>query len=246
MTLLLKSKLEKKIPLGNDHFLLWLYSPEVAKASKPGQFVMVESGQYLPRPFSICEVQDNQIGIMFKIFGKGTEHLSNLDPGASIGVHGPLGKGFSFPEKKDKAILIVAGGIGIAAFPYVARKAFELGFKVKTLFGARTKGDLVFVDELKRSGEVEVITDDKGFVTELLESELKKSTNQEVLVCGPTPMLNASIDVCRKYNVVAQVSFEEHMACGYGVCMSCVVKVNGKYTRTCIEGPVLRSDILGD
>jgi hypothetical protein len=106
------------------------------------------------------------------------------------------------------------------------------------------------LDDFNFNLRINSITDDgssgrKGFVTELLREELGKNKNQEIFDCGPTPMLKSVIAVCNEFKVLAQVSFEEYMACGYGVCMSCVVKVNGKYIRTCVEGPVLRSDLVG-
>ena len=107
---------------------------------------------------------------------------------------------------------------------------------------------MIWTEELKKYGEVESITDDgssgrKGLVTELLTTELNKNKDQEIFVCGPMPMLKSVIKVCNEFGVIAQVSFEEYMACGYGVCMSCVIKANGKYLRTCVDGPVMRSDI---
>lgn len=246
---LIKAKLIENIDLGKNHYVSWFYAPEIALNIEPGQFVMMESGQYLLRPFSVYELKKDKIGFLYKVIGGGTSFLSKLKIGESILIHGPLGKGFIYPLDKQKPILIVAGGIGIATFPIVARIAHEKGYKVKTLFGARSAGDLVAAEELKKYGELEAITDDgssgrKGFVTELLREELNKNKNQEILVCGPTPMLKSVIKVSNEYGVIAQVSFEEYMACGYGVCMSCVIKANGKYVRTCVEGPVMRSDVV--
>ncbi|MBI2995804.1 MAG: dihydroorotate dehydrogenase electron transfer subunit [Candidatus Melainabacteria bacterium] len=246
---LTKAKLIKNISVGKDYYVSWFYAPGIVSNITPGQFVMMESGQYLLRPFSIYEINEDKIGFLYKVIGEGTSFLSKLKIGDQILINGPLGKGFTYPENKQKSILIVAGGIGIATFPLVARIAHEKGYKVKTLFGARTKDDLICTEELKKYGDVESITDDgssdkKGFVTELLINELKKNKNQEIFVCGPTPMLKSVIKVCNDFNVIAQVSFEEYMACGFGVCMSCVIKTGEKHLRTCIDGPVMRSDII--
>ena len=244
---LVKAELIENIELGKDYFVSWFNSPEIANSISPGQFVMMESGQYLLRPFSVYELRQNQIGVLYRVIGGGTSFLSRLKVKDKVLIHGPLGKGFNYPQNKQRPILIVAGGIGIATFPIVARIAHEKGYKVTTLFGARSKNDLVCAEELKKYGAVESITDDgssgrKGFVTELLTAELNKNKEQEIFVCGPTPMLKSVIKVCNEFGVTAQVSFEEYMACGYGVCMSCVIKSNGKYVRTCVEGPVMRSD----
>lgn len=246
---LVKAELVENKELGNNHYVSWFHAPEIATSIKPGQFVMMNSGQYLLRPFSVYELNKDKIGFLYKVIGGGTSFLSKLQKGEKALINGPLGNGFTYPEDKNKPILIVAGGIGIATFPIVARVAHEQGYKVKTLFGARSQDDLVAADELKKYGEVIAITDDgssgrKGFVTELLTEELNKNKNQEIFVCGPTPMLKSVIKVTNQFGVIAQVSFEEYMACGFGICMSCVVKTGEKYARTCVEGPVMRSDCV--
>lgn len=246
---LIKAELTDVVEIGKDYYASWFNAPEIAKNINPGQFAMMESGQYLLRPFSIYEIKGDKIGFLYRVIGGGTSFLSRLKLGSKALIHAPLGKGFTYPENKKRPMLIVAGGIGIATFPLVARVAFEKGYKVKTLFGARTNNDLICTDELKQYSEVESITDDgssgrKGFVTELLTNELNKNKEQEIFVCGPTAMLKSIIKVCNEYGVIAQVSFEEYMACGYGVCMSCVIKSDGKYLRTCVDGPVMRSDLV--
>lgn len=246
---IIKAELTKNIALSKDYFISWFNASLISKNILPGQFVMMESGQYLLRPFSVYEVDRDEIGILYRIIGGGTSFLSKLKRDEKIKIHGPLGKGFNFPKEKTRPILIVAGGIGIATFPFVARCAHEEGYKIKTLFGARTINDLIAAEELKKYGEVIAITDDgssgrKGFVTELLKEELNKNKDQEIFVCGPTPMLKSVIKACNEFNVTAQVSFEEYMACGFGVCMSCVLKANGKNIRTCVEGPVMLSNVV--
>ncbi len=246
---LIKAKLTDNVGIGKDYYVSWFHAPDLIKEINPGQFVMMESGQYLLRPFSVYETKGENAGFLYRVIGGGTSFLSKLKIGNEVLIHGPLGNGFTYPANKKKSILIVAGGIGIATFPLVARVAHERGYKIKTLFGARSKNDLVCTEELRKYGEVESITDDgssgrKGFVTELLTAELNKNKDQEIFVCGPTPMLKSVIKVCNEFGVIAQVSFEEFMACGYGVCMSCVIKANGKHLRTCVDGPVMRSDIV--
>lgn len=246
---LIKAELKENVQIGKDYYVSWFNAPEIVDRISPGQFVMMESGQYLLRPFSVYEIKENKAGFLYRVIGGGTSFLSKLKIGEKVLINGPLGKGFNYPQDKNKPILIIAGGIGIATFPLVARMAHEKGYKIKTLFGARTKNDLVCTEELKKYGELESITDDgssgrKGFVTELLTNELNKNKNQEIFVCGPTPMLKSVIKVCNEFGVTAQVSFEEYMACGFGICMSCVVKSGDKYVRTCVEGPVMRSDLV--
>lgn len=245
----ISAKVEKIENLGQGYFINWLSSPSLVKDFEPGQFLMIEAGQYLMRPFSVFDIKDDCIGILYKVIGSGTEYLSKVQEGHSLKLNGPLGKGFTLPSK-DKTILIIAGGIGIAPFPFFIKQAVKEGFAIKVLYGARNVSDLVCLKEISSLCEINTITDDgssgrKGFVTELLREELNKNLNCEVVVCGPTPMLNKAIDICEEYKLVAQVSFEEHMACGYGICMSCVVEnKEGKYIRTCIEGPVIKSNLI--
>lgn len=247
--MLIKTKLTRKINLQNGYFVNYFYAPEISKALKPGQFAMVGSGAYLLRPFSFYDANENEIGFLYKVIGSGTEYLSILDQNSEVIIHGPLGNHFRLPDAKNKTILIVAGGIGIATFPLFVKEASGKEYKVKILYGARSKNDFVCLDELSKFGDLHLISDDgsiekKGFVTELLEEELCKNLNCEVYACGPTPMLKKIIEVSNKFKMVTQISFEEHMACGYGVCMSCVVKVNGKYTKTCTSGPIISSDLV--
>ena len=120
------------------------------------------------RPFSVYEINKDEIGLLYKVIGSGTNFLSKLQPDSDVCIHGPLGNGFKFPKDKNKPVLIVAGGIGVAAFPLVARIATEKGYKVKSLFGARSKNDLISGEELRKYGELISITDDgssgrKGF-----------------------------------------------------------------------------------
>lgn len=244
---IIKARLVENTKIGKDYFISWFHAPEIVSNVNPGQFVMMESSQYLLRPFSIYEVKGDNAGFLYRVIGGGTTFLSSLKLGDVALIHGPLGKGFTYPVSVKKPILLVAGGIGIATFPLVARIAKEKGYQITTLFGARTKDDLICTEELKKYCDLKSITDDgssgqKGFVTELLSAELKKNKEQEIFVCGPTPMLKSVIKVCNEFNVIAQVSFEEFMACGFGVCMSCVIKSGDKYIRTCVEGPVMRSD----
>lgn len=248
-TIFAKLELVENVELSKEYYVSWFSSNELSSLAKPGQFIMMESGQYLLRPFSIYEIKENKVGFLYRVVGGGTSFLSKLKAGDTVIINGPLGKGFAYPESKNKHILIVAGGIGIATFPFVCRVAHENGYKLKTLVGARTKNDLLCTSELKKYGDLQIITDDgssgrKGLVTDLLIEELNKNKDQEIFVCGPTPMLKSTMKVCKEYNVIAQVSFEEYMACGYGACMSCVVMCNGKYIRTCVDGPVMRSDMV--
>lgn len=245
----IKSKLVRTENLGNGYFKSWFYNPHIAVNSTPGQFVMIQTNQFLFRPLSVSDVSNNEVGFLYKIFGEGTKYLASLKKDDEVYLNGPLGKGFQYPSK-NHSLLAVAGGIGIATFPYFLKLASQQGYKITILYGARSKNDLISLDELGQYGELEIITDDgsshrKGYVSELLEEKLSVNKNYEVYICGPTPMLKSANSICVKYNIYPQISFEEYMCCGYGVCMSCVVKnTDGTYIRTCIEGPVIKSNFV--
>lgn len=165
---------------------------------------------------------------------------------------GPLGNGFSFSAGiKNRNIILVAGGIGVAPLMFLAQRLRKGA--VTVLIGARTKAQILCANEFKRLGcAVRSATDDgslgvRGRVTELLEDVLaKKAAGRPALYgCGPGPMLKAMAEVCRAYGLTAQVSLEAHMACGIGACLGCVVQTTRGYERVCKEGPVFRaSDVV--
>jgi dihydroorotate dehydrogenase electron transfer subunit len=185
----------------------------------PGQFFMLEApGRVLPRPMSLCMAPRRELGFLFEPVGPGTRALAALGTGDGLAILGPLGKGFRLDVARP---LLVGGGIGIAPLPYLSE---ALG-KPPALLGFRSDHHAKAAD-LVPNAEVVV---EPTLVTDVLPDGF------DVLACGPEPMLKA----VRSLASGAQLAWEAPMACGYGACYGCVVEVDGRYQRLCVEGPVL-------
>jgi dihydroorotate dehydrogenase electron transfer subunit len=185
----------------------------------PGQFFMLEApGRILPRPMSLCLAPRRELGFLFEPIGPGTRALAALRPGDELHVLGPLGNGFRLGVPRP---LLVGGGIGIAPLPYLSE---ELG-RPPAVLGFRSAHHAEAA-ALVPNAEVVV---EPTLVTEALPP------GYDVLACGPEPMLEALAALV----LGAQLAWEAPMACGYGACYGCVVEVNGRYERLCLEGPVL-------
>ncbi|MFH1652590.1 MAG: dihydroorotate dehydrogenase electron transfer subunit [Pseudomonadota bacterium] len=215
----------------------------------PGQFVMVKIPDerfLLRRPFGIASLDQNILEITFKVVGKGTEVLSKLGSETSLEVLGPLGNGFSYSELKGTPILI-AGGYGVIPIFALAKELSKLGLKPHLFYGASSEEHFLYLKELEKFNlEIHLATDDgslgyKGFVTELLKSKLDKIADPVIFASGPILMLKTLKSIADKSKIACQLSLEERMACGFGVCMGCACKGRDGYVRVCKEGPVFDS-----
>ena len=185
----------------------------------PGQFFMLEApGHLLPRPMSLCQAPPSELSFLLEAIGPGTRALAAVEPGDELHVFGPLGNGYRLDVEKP---LLVGGGIGVAPFPYLSEQLNGppaiLGFRSDWHAEAAA---------LVPNAEVVV---EPTLVTELLIE------GQDVLACGPEPMLEAVHKIAPK----AQLAWEAPMACGYGACYGCSVEVDGVLQRLCVAGPVL-------
>jgi dihydroorotate dehydrogenase electron transfer subunit len=249
--------------LNSDHFLLTLDAPRMASASRPGQFVMLQAqpgrDPLLRRPMSVCRVvgrPPRRLQILYKVIGHGTRMLSRQPPGATLAMLGPLGRGFRLPKHRTPGApeqVLVAGGVGIAIFPFLAEALGKLGHRPRLLFGARSARDLVGLGLFGRGRiDARYATEDgsrgtRGYVTSLLEPLLAAPGRKPSLyVCGPTPMLRAVGEQAQKAGVPCQLALESQMPCGIGVCLGCVVAAADAnavppYPRVCTEGPVFEA-----
>lgn len=234
--------------------------PSFARVAKPGQFLNIKISAglkpFLRRPFSIHNVNGNALSILYEIVGDGTKLLAGKKMGEFLDIIGPLGHGFDYrKEAKAQAsrqTIIVGGGIGIAPLLFLARKI--KGNNKIALIGAKTKTQVLCEKEFKNTGcDVKISTDDgsrgfKGRVTDLLKNFLQANrfTSQQAAIyaCGPKPMLKAICSISQENNIPAQVSLEEHMSCGIGACLGCVVKTKNGLKRVCKEGPVFNAKEL--
>jgi dihydroorotate dehydrogenase electron transfer subunit len=207
-------------------------------APDPGQFYMLTAAErwgggederpFLPRAFSVMRARDGMLEFLLEDVGPGTRRLGELARGDELYLLGPLGHGFSEPRDGRRPVL-VGGGVGIA--PLVIW-GDALGEPL-TLLGFR---DAAHAEGAALIPHARVITDEEGFVTELLRDELDGA---EIYACGPPAMLDAVAAMCREAGVPGQLAMESGMACGFGACFGCVVPTKDGYVRLCVDGPVI-------
>jgi len=259
----------RNLDLGHGNRLIEFEAAELVRDMQPAQFFMIGmrgSSALLRRPFSVCglpgtfaDAPATACQVLYKVVGRGTEYLASLGAGARLDVLGPLGRGFELPDRPGITPLLVAGGIGSAPFPALVAGLRDAGFRPVLVYGARTAADLPLLDWFReRCREVIVTTDDgslgeRGLVTvplARLVGELAAERTQ-VYACGPGPMLRAVARVALSAGVRCDLSLEARMACGFGVCLGCVVPTHGGgpdgdegFERVCVEGPVMRAERL--
>ena len=251
--------------VGEGYYLIGFSCAKMAECVKPGQFMMLRMNDQawegkLSRPFSISNVKDDIIEIVFETVGKSTHNLAAAEKGKELNVIGPLGNGFRIEKDVDIHIL-VAGGIGIAPFPYLATQILQEypESKVIALLGVRSMSKLLLTKFFEECDiELKVSSDDgsvghHGLVTELLSEELNTLEEKKAAVyaCGPDPMLKAIAAITLGMDTLCQVSLEEVMACGVGACLGCARKVREgdgwTYKMVCKDGPVFNAkDVIFD
>jgi len=220
----------------------------------PGQFTNVEipdnKDVFLRRPFSIFEVdyEKNRLTLLVKILGKGSETLTNIRSGAKLSLIYPLGKGFTIPGKEDK-ILAIGGGSGVAPVLHLVKYAKTSPANAHVIIGARTAEDhLSSIEGYARYAGLHLTTDDgslgtKGVVTQhpLFDN---LSGFDRVYACGPLPMMKAVARAAQDAGVDCEVSLENLMACGFGVCLCCIEPTIKGNLCICTEGPVFNINVL--
>ena len=238
---------------------LSIEAPEIASGARPGQFlnICVRPGgaQILRRPFSIARA-DREAGtvmVVFDAIGTGTQWLGARTKGDTVDVVGPLGHGFDVTADPGVDI-VVGGGYGTAALSFLAAELDARGGEVHAIVGARTRARLYEDSVLDEScASIAVVTDDgtaglQGLVTVPLPEMIKRFAARVVFACGPMPMLRAVAACAAEAGVLSQLAVEEFMACGIGVCWTCILPVrsNGavKHARSCTDGPVFEGEVV--
>jgi dihydroorotate dehydrogenase electron transfer subunit len=251
--------------LAQATYRIRLHASALAGAIRPGQFVMIRipgiTDPLLGRPFALydtvldSEGQPTAIDIVYQVVGKLTRLLTTLAIGDLVEIWGPLGNGFPDLPGLDH-VALVAGGIGQTPFlAYIRQLLGQRGYggqpaqrsvqRVSLFYGVRSAPFVAGVDDFRRAGAtVHLATDDgslgfHGFGTELLETQERA---QHLIGCGPEPMLKVLADQSRRWDTPCHLSLETPMACGIGICFSCVTRVQIEggwdYCRVCVDGPV--------
>jgi dihydroorotate dehydrogenase electron transfer subunit len=230
-------------------YLMWLSCPAVARGAAPGRFLMLHCSEaldpLLPRPMSFHRFRETdggrQFAILYDVRGRGTYWLSRRKVGDELAVFGPLGRGYDL-KRDSQNVLLVAGGLGVAAVMALADEAVGSGRHVTLLQGARSAQSLFPHDLLPTDIEAVSTTDDgsaghHGLVTELLPKYLPWA--DQVFACGPNPMFSAMAKVVReaRSRKPVQALLEERMGCGTGICYGCAVFTRKGVKLVCRDGP---------
>lgn len=243
-------------PVG-DYRHLTIAAPGVAATAQPGHFVALAVGgptsaTLLRRCFSLHGVgtgpDGDTLDVVIAAKGPGTQWLVGLDQGEPVDVVAPLGTPFPVPEPGTSCVL-VGGGYGSAPMFWLAQVLRDLECPVQVILGAATADRLYGVAQAALVADgVTVTTDDgsggvRGWVSDVLPEVIARSGATVTYSCGPMGMLKSVTDVSAQHGAVAHIAVEESMACGIGVCMTCVLPVRGadgvtKMVRSCVEGPV--------
>ncbi len=237
----------ENIQLNDNYVLLKMTAPTELPDMLPGQFAELEvegsSKTFLRRPISInfIDKDNNEVWFLIQLVGDGTRHLAAVKRGQTINVILPLGNSFTMPENASERLLLVGGGVGTAPMLFLGEQLSKKGFTPNFLLGARSQNDLLQLNEFTQYGYVFTTTEDgsmgeKGYVTQ--HSLLSTQTFNKIYTCGPKPMMMAVAKYAKTNNIECEVSLENTMACGFGVCLCCVENTTEGHICVCKEGPV--------
>ena len=258
-------------PLARDTYLIRLRAPAIAAAVRPGQFVMLRlpgrQDPLLGRPFALYDTVLDETGepvgldVVYLVVGKMTRLLPAVPAGSTLEVWGPLGNGFP-PPHTGGHVGLVAGGIGqtpflahlrelLGARGYGGQPVRRSAERVSLWYGVRTAALAAGVEDFRAAGaDVHLASDDgsvghRGFVTDLLTPAAMPG---HLFGCGPEPMLHVLAGIAERHGIPCHLSLETPMACGVGICFSCVTKVKTAdgwdYRRVCVDGPVFDAACL--
>ncbi|SFC09012.1 dihydroorotate dehydrogenase electron transfer subunit [Butyrivibrio sp. YAB3001] len=257
-----KQKLQAKVLsqriLAEGIYDMWLETP-LAKDVCPGQFVGVfptNKSTLLPRPISICEVNEERtaIRLVYRVVGSGTAEFTFYQPGDYIMILGILGNGFPVKEAAGKKAVVMGGGIGVPPLLETAKSLSSLEEKAATVsavMGYRNK-ETFLSDEFEKCSNLYIATEDGSIGTKgnVIDAMNEMNIDCDVIfACGPMPMLKAIKTYAAAKGIKAYISLEERMACGVGACLGCVCKTKNvddhshvKNARICTDGPVFDAD----
>lgn len=235
-------------------FDMWMET-DLAAQAKPGQFLCVypkDKSTLLPRPISICEVREDRkaLRIVYRVAGQGTREFSGYRAGDVIDIMGNLGNGFPVEEAAGKKVFLMGGGIGV---PPILQLAKEMDGDKQIIVGYRDSKTFL-KEDLERCGKVYIATEDGSVGTKgnVMDAVCENGLEADLIyACGPMPMLRAIKAYASKHHIKAYISLEEHMACGVGACLGCVVKTKEadhhshvNNARICTDGPVFEAQAV--
>ena len=254
----IKAKLLEKEELKPGILKFSVQADEIVNTARPGNFIEIRVNDdiepFLRRPISIYNM-DKEKGILefiFQVKGKGTTILAKRNEGEAIDIVGPLGFG-TFKYSSYENLAIIGGGIGVFPLYELAKSAKNENKNVNTYLGFRNKDLVVLENEFKQvSNQLTITTDDgsysqKGFAIDFLKKDIEAGKIDSIYACGPLPMLRAVRELALEKNIPCQISLEERMACGLGVCLGCAVKTAKsskeapEYWHVCKAGPVFQA-----
>lgn len=233
-------KITSNEKIARDIFKMTL-AGDTSAITAPGQFVNIKlDGLFLRRPISVCDCVGDNLTLIYKVVGRGTEQMSRMKSGDELDLLTGLGNGYN-TKKSGGSPLLVGGGVGVPPMYMLCRKLISEGKNVTVVLGFNSKDDVFYEDEFRALGaDVHIATADgtygtKGFVTDVI----KDMQYTFFYTCGPEPMFRAMHKIMK---TPGQYSFEERMGCGFGACMGCSCKTLTGNKRICKEGPVMESE----
>ena len=245
--------------VGPHYYLLRLKVPVINNTWAPGRFLHIKVSHrqthdpLLRRPLSLFDVnyKNNTVSLLYCLVGRGTQILSKTKANTELDILGPLGQGFSL--RNNQEILIIGGGMGIAPL-FLLTKFLGKNNNLKIFLGGNEKESLLFFTQQfeKMSGELRLATIDgslgyQGTVLDLWEEQANDFSPDFIYTCGPPPMLSRIQALAARKKLPGEVSLEERMGCGVGVCLSCVCATGEGNQRVCKEGPVFQlSEVIFD
>lgn len=233
-------KITSNEKIARDIFKMTL-AGDTSAITAPGQFVNIKlDGFFLRRPISVCDCVGENLTLIYKTVGNGTEQMSRMAASENLDLLTGLGNGYNTRTSGDSPLLI-GGGVGVPPMYMLCKKLVAEGKKVTVVLGFNSKDDVFYENEFRALGaDVHIATADgtygtKGFVTDVI----KDMQYTFFYTCGPEPMFRA---MHKMMKTPGQYSFEERMGCGFGACMGCSCKTLTGNKRICKEGPVMESE----
>ncbi|MBR1878176.1 MAG: dihydroorotate dehydrogenase electron transfer subunit [Paludibacteraceae bacterium] len=211
-------------------------------AIRPGQFVEIEvPGCYLRRPISVCNIEGDILTIIYKVVGQGTAQMAQMPKGEELDILSGLGNGYDL-TKAGQEVLLIGGGVGVPPLVFAAKRLREAGKSVRVVMGFNTADEVFAEKELMALGcRVDVCTMDGSYGTKGVVTDMISTPAPYYYACGPLPMLRA---VTEQIGTNGQISMEERMGCGVGICVGCSIETKQGIKRVCVEGPVFDAEDL--